>query len=869
MKSKLIFNGVSSEDLGLVIQTPPTYEFPDRDMSSTHIPGRNGDLVIDNKCYKNVRRVYNLAKGFKNVEHLVPNAQEVLAWLTAPRGQYRRLEDDYDPEVYRMAMYNAAGSFTNYFDKALSINAEFICKPQRFLKSGDEPVVYNSNIAKIINPSVYDALPIITLRNIPLSMSKYIIMSIKDSNGDITSSVSLTDLPDGVATIDSETQNCYAGTTDINDKIGLNGQDFPTLGANESTIEVKRYNYESGQIAPYATIISDKQETVNSEYKPYDVLESAAEDKYYVKSYASLIESEQDSYYANAYQSFIQQQCDKGIVEDNVVIAGSYIVESFNTMLKNYSQTCNISGNIEDNYVPEWLQLSYKDADHKVIVLKAAVTGFFITSSSSSKMITRVLAGDAIGEVSVNTSTTVTYYEADSSGDKLKVTYSDLPPWLSFEITYNSNNSPVKLAFKTALNGYFWTDKTWIFGKSKWNKYNSVTVLNELTWNNTKKAFMADGSFSTSTTTQIQYRYVSTAVNYPESEEEGTPHFEVRFRSTVSDDMSIIDLYAIDDGWYNMETASEAKGVWKELSSGQLITSIKSTAEFTIFYLENPPNYADEDGFPEWLNPTPISKDSKTSVILNANSIGFKTSTAAVGTDLYRVSYTVNEDNDTFSEWNNVHADTEIVIMFKDGHTEPLVKSSDISFYICRIDKKPDTYANDRSFNDSETPPTWLDVSYVYDPDFPDNDDPNADYNTIVYKANKDAPDGYYRWDSNVAWTKKSKGEILLKTGYKDDTKFYFMAQLPSYDEYAFENQLAIRPVEDPTGSGNPIEIEVKVLVAGYYRVNSNADWKYYNVNDILINAVIGATTIVRYLEPDSEQLSGIEITITPHWWIL
>ena len=41
------FNGTSSEDLGLVIQTPPTYSFPERELETVHVPGRNGDLIID------------------------------------------------------------------------------------------------------------------------------------------------------------------------------------------------------------------------------------------------------------------------------------------------------------------------------------------------------------------------------------------------------------------------------------------------------------------------------------------------------------------------------------------------------------------------------------------------------------------------------------------------------------------------------------------------------------------------------------------------------------------------------------------------------------------------------------------------------
>ena len=43
------FKDKTSEDFGLVVQTPPTYSYPERDVTITHIPGRDGDIIIDNK----------------------------------------------------------------------------------------------------------------------------------------------------------------------------------------------------------------------------------------------------------------------------------------------------------------------------------------------------------------------------------------------------------------------------------------------------------------------------------------------------------------------------------------------------------------------------------------------------------------------------------------------------------------------------------------------------------------------------------------------------------------------------------------------------------------------------------------------------
>ena len=43
----IIFNGVSSMDLHTLVQHPPEYAFPEKDCEATHVPGRNGDIIVD------------------------------------------------------------------------------------------------------------------------------------------------------------------------------------------------------------------------------------------------------------------------------------------------------------------------------------------------------------------------------------------------------------------------------------------------------------------------------------------------------------------------------------------------------------------------------------------------------------------------------------------------------------------------------------------------------------------------------------------------------------------------------------------------------------------------------------------------------
>ena len=59
----IIFNGRSSKDRGIEVWSPPNYQVPQKDYDTIHIPGRDGDLLIDKESYKNVSRSYTVSFG--------------------------------------------------------------------------------------------------------------------------------------------------------------------------------------------------------------------------------------------------------------------------------------------------------------------------------------------------------------------------------------------------------------------------------------------------------------------------------------------------------------------------------------------------------------------------------------------------------------------------------------------------------------------------------------------------------------------------------------------------------------------------------------------------------------------------------------
>lgn len=217
----IIFNGVSSADFNILIEHPPGYEMPKKDYEVTHIPGRNGDVYIDKGSYQNTTRSYDIAVGDSD-RSFISMANMVSEWLHSASG-YSRLEDSYEPEYYRMAVYKEENNIQNILDHAGRATIQFDCKPQRFLKLGDIEIYATSEIV-LRNPTGFSAKPIIKING---RGSGWLNVG--------NQSVNITEINEYV-TMDCELQDAYKGVQNCNSKIELVDGIFPKLDAGETTI---------------------------------------------------------------------------------------------------------------------------------------------------------------------------------------------------------------------------------------------------------------------------------------------------------------------------------------------------------------------------------------------------------------------------------------------------------------------------------------------------------------------------------------------------------------------------------------------------------------------------------------------------------
>lgn len=230
----IIFNGKSSEDYGIVVENPPAYAMPKRRVESLSVPGRNGNILIDEGVYDNVKRDYNIAAGDIWEEKFTEIAQSMSQWLHSADGYYARLEDSYEPEYYRLATYLDEVEIDNIMQQAGRATISFDCKPQRYLKSGDVfrkfTFMNASDIKNIVNNTLYVSSPIIKVKS-TASFVTILTGTLYINN----ISYEITNAPCTELIIDSEVQDIY-DSNGVNMNQYVNLSEFPSFKPGINTI---------------------------------------------------------------------------------------------------------------------------------------------------------------------------------------------------------------------------------------------------------------------------------------------------------------------------------------------------------------------------------------------------------------------------------------------------------------------------------------------------------------------------------------------------------------------------------------------------------------------------------------------------------
>lgn len=217
--TELIFDGKSTKDFGVWISGSGTWGSPERDVEHIAVPGRNGELTIDNKRFHNISVVYPafISRTFRE------RFDNFRAYMVSRPG-YHRLEDSYHPDEYRMAeFYNALEPEVGTINRSGKFDLTFYCKPQRFLKDGEKSTTFTS-AGRIYNPTLFDAKPLLRVYGTGT-------LGVGSETIKITSANEYTD-------IDCDIQDAFKGTTNCNGNITLSSGGFPVLSPGYTGISL-------------------------------------------------------------------------------------------------------------------------------------------------------------------------------------------------------------------------------------------------------------------------------------------------------------------------------------------------------------------------------------------------------------------------------------------------------------------------------------------------------------------------------------------------------------------------------------------------------------------------------------------------------
>ena len=207
---------------GIYVDASQSFNKPEKNVSTFAIPGRNGDLIIDEGTFKNVLITYPcyIPGSFESTFATLVNK------LGALEG-YHKIECSNDSAHFRMgrAIIPQAPAVKR-LNKDGWFNLSFDCKPQRFLNSGLTGVTFSA-AGTISNPTKFPSRPTIHVgRLLPdATIGDTIIAQTTRASG-------------GISIIDSERMECYeSGGGSLNDKFSFNPNEFPVLKPGSNTVD--------------------------------------------------------------------------------------------------------------------------------------------------------------------------------------------------------------------------------------------------------------------------------------------------------------------------------------------------------------------------------------------------------------------------------------------------------------------------------------------------------------------------------------------------------------------------------------------------------------------------------------------------------
>ena len=160
MRSTFTFNGHKCDEFGIYISKKPQLNRSQRKFQSASVAGRNGNIYQFQDAWDEVVVTYDIFAGGYEQGDAPRDFTAIMEWLNSA-DDYARLEDSFDEDHYRMAVFVDATNIEQKWYSTGQAQIKFRCKPQHYLV-GEVVSVEDGDV--ITNPTNHVALPIITIK---------------------------------------------------------------------------------------------------------------------------------------------------------------------------------------------------------------------------------------------------------------------------------------------------------------------------------------------------------------------------------------------------------------------------------------------------------------------------------------------------------------------------------------------------------------------------------------------------------------------------------------------------------------------------------------------------------------------------------
>lgn len=235
LNNSIIFGGIDSANYGIYVAGNAVFNSPERDVTMIDVPGRNGQLTLDNGRYMNIEVTYNAFVAGDNSNDIADNIRGYRNAIGSLIG-YQRLEDTFHTDEYRQAIFrNGIEVEPTIYQTGGYFDITFDCKPQRWLTSGEMWVSVVLGPETFNNPTLFASKPLIRV-------------SSADGNVVVGSETIAVAMNPGTISGAQVNIDCELGdawyvdilTGDIvslNSYVTVSGDDFPSLSPGSSSVD--------------------------------------------------------------------------------------------------------------------------------------------------------------------------------------------------------------------------------------------------------------------------------------------------------------------------------------------------------------------------------------------------------------------------------------------------------------------------------------------------------------------------------------------------------------------------------------------------------------------------------------------------------